>query len=242
VPAKTFTIPLYAQIMNAVQERIGDGTYGPGAMIPSERELGAEFGASRPVVVRALGLLEQDGWIEAEHGRGRFVRRAHAIARRDSGAGRAALGVEKAAGVRMLLVEVVPAPTRAAVALGLGEAEPVFARRRLVTAGGEPVQLVTVYARPSLVEGTQLTRPILMTVDPLAHLGAVKGVRFDYASDRIGARHPDPDEANQLGLTRRDIVLTVLAVAYDTTATPIIAADVVAAAGRMDLEDTFPLG
>jgi GntR family transcriptional regulator len=243
MPVKALQAPLYVQIVSTIQDRITSGQYGPGEVIPSEPALQAEFGASRPTVVRALGVLQQDGWIVAEKGRGRFVRRSHTIdPHQGAGAGRAALGVEKMTGVRVLSVGPVPAPTRAAVALQLVEGEPVWARTRLVTAAREAVQLVTVYTPVDLAEGTQLVRGTALTVDPLAHLAAVKGVRFDYATDRIGARTATPDEARLLDLDRRDIVLTVLAIAYDTTGTPHVAADAAIPATRMDLEDTFPLG
>jgi GntR family transcriptional regulator len=243
MPIKALQAPLYVQIVTTIQDRITTGEYGPGQVIPSEPALQAEFGASRPTVVRALGVLQQDGWIVAEKGRGRFVRRSHTIdPHHGAGAGRAALGVEKIAGVRVLFVGALRAPTRAAVALNLTEGEPVWARTRLVTAAREPVQLVTVYTPLDLAKGTQLARTAPLNVDPLAHLAAVKGVRFDYATDRIGARTPTADEARLLDLDRRDIVLTVLAIAYDTTGAPHVAADATIPAARMDLEDTFPLG
>ena len=84
--------------------------------------------------------------------------------------------------------------------------------------------------------------PNLTAIEFLDYLAAVKGVRFDYATDRIGARTPTADEARLLDLDRRDIVLTVLAIAYDTTGTPHVAGDATIPAARMDLEDTFPLG
>src|SRR5690348_15067878 len=65
--------PKYVLIVNAVQQRIESGTYPAGVMIPSETELMREFGASRPIMVRALDLLRQDGWIESHQGKGRFV-------------------------------------------------------------------------------------------------------------------------------------------------------------------------
>jgi GntR family transcriptional regulator len=240
MPVRTFDIPLYAQIVAAIQQRIEHGVYPMGSKIPSETALVKEFGASQTVVVRALGILEQDGWLRGEKGRGRLVRRSHALPR-NRGAGRVALGAETTTNVAMLSVGTVPAPTRAAVALNLVPGSPVWARTRLVSAEDEPVQLVTVYVLPALAEGTMLTTPTPMTVDPLAHLGAVKDIRFDFATDRISARKANPDEARILRITRGDVVLTVLAVAHDISGTPIIAADAVMPATRMDLEDSFPL-
>ena len=75
-----FSPPKYAQIVNAVQRRIQDGTYLPGALLPSESQLVREFGVSRPTVVRALQVLQSQGWIDREHGRGTFARN-RAVAR-----------------------------------------------------------------------------------------------------------------------------------------------------------------
>jgi DNA-binding transcriptional regulator YhcF (GntR family) len=69
----------YAQIVNALRRRIADGTYPPGSQLPSETQLIAEFGVSRPTVVRALEQLKLAGEIDREHGRGSFVKAAPAL-------------------------------------------------------------------------------------------------------------------------------------------------------------------
>jgi GntR family transcriptional repressor for pyruvate dehydrogenase complex len=45
----------------------------PGAKLPSERELCAQFSVSRPVVREALSRLKTEGLIVIQHGRGAFV-------------------------------------------------------------------------------------------------------------------------------------------------------------------------
>ena len=45
----------------------------PGDRIPTEAELRERFGSSRPAIREALKLLEQDGVVDVEHGRGRFL-------------------------------------------------------------------------------------------------------------------------------------------------------------------------
>lgn len=71
-----FAPPKYALIADTVQERIASGVYPVGSKIPSEAQLGVEFQASRPTVVRALGILQRAGLLEATQGSGRFVRQA----------------------------------------------------------------------------------------------------------------------------------------------------------------------
>jgi GntR family transcriptional regulator len=241
MPLKAFEVPKYAQIVTTIQERIADGTYGPGVMIPSETVLMAEFDTSRPTVVRALGILQQDGWLDAEHGRGRFVRRSHGEATTNGGAGRAVLGAESKATVRVLSVGEVPAPIRVASTLGVEEGFPVWARRRLITSPAGPVQLTTVYTAVELATDTDLAGAAFMRGDVTTHLAARKGVRFDYATDRIGARLSTAEETRVLDMGRRDAVLTVLVTAYDTTGTARVVADAVMPAVRMELEDSFTL-
>src|SRR5215472_9930579 len=66
--------PKYLRVLNTLRERIEEGSLGPGAALPSESQLSAEFAVSRPTVLKALGILRQDGWIESQQGRGHFVR------------------------------------------------------------------------------------------------------------------------------------------------------------------------
>ncbi|MCG5221202.1 winged helix-turn-helix domain-containing protein, partial [Streptosporangium sp. KLBMP 9127] len=66
--------PKYAQLVHALQRRIESGDYSPGSLLPSENQLIQEFGVSRPTVVAALRVLREQGWIESQQGKGRFVR------------------------------------------------------------------------------------------------------------------------------------------------------------------------
>jgi len=64
---------LSEQLVNALQRRIHDGTIRPGARLPTERELCAEFGVSRVVVREAIARLRGDGYVETRQGAGAFV-------------------------------------------------------------------------------------------------------------------------------------------------------------------------
>lgn len=57
-------------IEQTLRERIRRGEIPIGAILPTERELQAEFGVSRSTVRRALSLLVQSGWAEASPNRG----------------------------------------------------------------------------------------------------------------------------------------------------------------------------
>ncbi len=65
--------PLYMQLYRQLRAEIEAGSLQMGRQLPSERELAASYGISRPTARKALALLKQDGIISAHHGRGSFV-------------------------------------------------------------------------------------------------------------------------------------------------------------------------
>ena len=67
-------LPLYYQVYRSLLGRIREDEYAPGDALPPERRLTELYGVSRITVVKALDLLERDGVIERQHGRGTFVR------------------------------------------------------------------------------------------------------------------------------------------------------------------------
>jgi GntR family transcriptional regulator len=64
-----------ARVEQALRGAIERGEYRPGDRLPSERVLASELGAGRTTVRLVLGQLVAQGWIEAQHGRGYFVRK-----------------------------------------------------------------------------------------------------------------------------------------------------------------------
>ncbi|MEM7303020.1 MAG: GntR family transcriptional regulator [Pseudomonadota bacterium] len=71
--APTSNEPRYRQVYAAVMERIFAGELGPGAMLPSEVDLGAQLGVSQGTARKALMDLERDGVVERRQGKGTFV-------------------------------------------------------------------------------------------------------------------------------------------------------------------------
>lgn len=65
--------PLYQVVIDTVVDRIATGVWPPGAMLPSETQLGAEFGVSQGTARKALMALEARGLVQRRQGRGTFV-------------------------------------------------------------------------------------------------------------------------------------------------------------------------
>ncbi|MBV6424117.1 MAG: HTH-type transcriptional repressor YvoA [Steroidobacteraceae bacterium] len=65
--------PRYYQVYVTLRAWVRDGTYGPGAQIPTEADLCRHFGVSRITVRKALADLVREGWLVRHPGRGTFV-------------------------------------------------------------------------------------------------------------------------------------------------------------------------
>jgi GntR family transcriptional regulator len=227
--------------LNGIRERIEDDTYGPGAALPSESQLVSEFGVSRPTVLRALGILRQDGWIESRQGKGHFVRGRPPVGRTSPAYAREALDVDESTQVEILHVGAVMAAPEVAHALQLGDAEPVYERRRRTLAGSDPVDLVATYVPVEIGVGTDVPKPAPIAGSLLEHIERRKGVRGDYAHEWLSTRLPTPDEAKLLQIDPTDPVLTVLIAVHQSSGEPVAATSLVMPGSRHEIEDTYPL-
>jgi len=74
------SVPLYRQLFLQLRSEIENRDLPVGERLPSERELAALHGISRLTARRALQLLQQAGYVDAQQGRGSFVISAQARA------------------------------------------------------------------------------------------------------------------------------------------------------------------
>lgn len=233
-----FAPPKYAQVMTAIQQRIRDGEYAPGDMLPSETQLVREFGVGRTTVVRALQTLAMQGWIEREHGRGSFVKgRPEPSPDRV----RPALTVAEHAEATGDIVDVgrVPAPRHIARLLGVEERTPVIARKRLTRHEDQVSSVETLWFPLEIALGTDLDKPQPLKLGVRHHLQALKHLRFDHITERLTARKPTKDEAALLGSSAP--VLGVLATVHDAAGAALMALSVALPGDLHELEDVYPV-
>ena len=73
--------PKYQELTEQLRLQIVSGEIAPGQNLPSENTLSAQYQVSRQTVRKALAILQNEGYIYAEHGRGTFcsemMRHAH---------------------------------------------------------------------------------------------------------------------------------------------------------------------
>ncbi|MER5183610.1 winged helix-turn-helix domain-containing protein [Streptomyces sp. NPDC002896] len=85
----------FFHVSETLRSRLADGTYRVGGMLPTQRELAAEFRVSRDTVQRVLRELASEGWIESRQGSGSRVlktQRIHSSVATDARKGRVTLG------------------------------------------------------------------------------------------------------------------------------------------------------
>jgi GntR family transcriptional regulator len=143
-PLKTNKLSLSTRTQQYLLGLIENGTYEPGEQLPSQSDLAAQLGISRPTLREALLNLEQDGVIVRKHGVGTFV--APGLYRRlESGLERLESVLELAARqgatpqFTQLEVKVRPARGDIAEKLQLSPGTPVTDVRRVIVVDGKPV-------------------------------------------------------------------------------------------------------
>ncbi|WP_439600757.1 FadR/GntR family transcriptional regulator [Devosia sp.] len=75
-PLKPRPAKLVDRVFEELRQRIEDGNYPPDTRLPSEHELAATLGVSRPIVRDALGRLREQGIVYSRQGAGTFVQAA----------------------------------------------------------------------------------------------------------------------------------------------------------------------
>lgn len=233
--------PKYLRVLNALRGRIEDGTYAPGAGLPSESQLCAEFAVSRPTVLKALGILKQDGWIESQQGRGSFVRGRPPSDGSSPQYARDAVNLDETAETEILHVGPVLASPRVAAALDIPEGTPVYERRRRTVSPSGPIDLVSTYVPVDIAVGTDVVKPDPIAGSLLDHIASRKGLRADYATERLTARQIDPSEVDALGVPTDEAVLSVIITAHQSSGAPILTSLIVMPGSRHEIEDTYPL-
>src|ERR1700732_4731643 len=66
-------VPLYRQVFQQLKDSINDGRLARGSKLPATRELAGVLGLNRTTVSAAYELLESEGLISGQVGRGSFV-------------------------------------------------------------------------------------------------------------------------------------------------------------------------
>lgn len=214
--------PLWAQFRDAIRMRILQGDLPVGAKLPSEAELGDQYGISRIVVREALADLVRNNLIYKIKGRGAFV----SARERDEDFVSTVLGFSdemerKGISVRtQILSQELRAPTeQEASALGLTEGIQVVALKRLRSVDGELRLLVETVVPADLAPGLHRTR-----LDDRSLYDVLRrqyGLRLVRAERWIDAVLPDAQTCELLALPQPEPLLRIESIAYGANGRPL---------------------
>lgn len=191
-------LPPYARIKAELKNALARGDYAPGAQLPSESALVAEFGVSRMTVGRALNELAAEGLIERVQGVGSFAsaldRVSSTLTLRDLHEEIAARGHTHTAEVKLLKAET-PKPALAKL-FGVEPRRELFHSVILHLEAGRAIQLEDRWVNPD--EAPDYLAQDFSRITPTHYLfGATALWRARYV---IEAVKPSAQEARWLGI------------------------------------------
>ncbi|MFE9566875.1 GntR family transcriptional regulator [Streptomyces sp. NPDC006487] len=216
--------PKYQRIADALRTAIQSGEHGPGDRLPGENELMATYGVARMTARQALGVLQNEGLVEARKGAGVFVRAFRPLRRRGIqrlaqeqwGSGRSIWSADtedRELVVDQIEVREEEVAVRIADALGVPAGSRVWARSRRFVLDGKPVLFATSYLPSDVVADSLITQTDTGpggTYARLAELGH-EPVHF---REEIRSRMPSVDEAERLSLSMGTPVIRIARTAF----------------------------
>lgn len=142
---KKSPIPVYYQLKNIIQQKIQNGEYEEGGLIPSERELSEVFNISRMTVRQALNQMVAEGLLLREKGKGTFVAKRKIEQRNIKSFSESVRSKGMVPSTNVLYFKKEKVGDDIKSALGLFSDEPVYVIKRLRLANDLPVALEEVF-------------------------------------------------------------------------------------------------
>ena len=226
----------YAQVKQHLKDRLAAGDWPPGAQMPSEAELVAQFGVSRMTVNRALKELQAEGLVDRVQGVGTFAAALNKVSStlmlRDLHEEIAERGHQHSAQVMLQREEAAPAAL--AAQLGVAEGSAVFHTVIVHRENGVALQCEDRYVNPA--EAPQYLAQDFTRITPTHYLfGATALWRAQY---QVEAALPTAPEAQWLGLARGDACLVIVRRTFSRQG-PITLARLVHPGTRYQLQGDF---
>jgi GntR family transcriptional regulator len=190
---KSGPVPRYYQLQQIIRERIRNGEWAPGSLIPSERELCERYGISRMTARQAISGLEAEGLLYREQGKGTYVGQL-VIAQQLlqlTGFTEDMAARQSKPGARVLSAEMWPADEETAECLRIRAGQPVYRLRRLRLADGEPLAI-------------ELSRISFIGCERLLHYDLGQESLYHLLEGTFDIPHLDADQELQADLAVED--------------------------------------
>lgn len=204
-------MPAYRRIAEDIRARITSGELPPGALLPTQQELQAQYGVARMTARQAVAELINEGLVTSQQGKGVTVRdQQHMIYRPQAEFEPrisqtmdrfvAVLTKEGRKPSQTIDVAIESAPPLVAERLRLQPGSRVAVRKRVRSLDGEPFNINDTYYAYDLVANTEIMDPADIPRGSNNVL-ADFGYREVRAIDEFYVRMPHPEEVRRLRLT-----------------------------------------
>jgi len=221
---KTNKLPLPLQAQRYLLSLIENGTYQPGEQFPSEADLAAQLGISRPTLREALLNLEREDVLVRKHGVGTFVAPGYGH-RLESGLERLESVLELAArqGLQVefdaLQVQEEPADPELADKLQVATGTPLTSVHRVIVVDSVPVAYMSDVTLSSILSPDDVDERFNGSVlDLLRQKG---GQQIAQAMADIVALNADASLADKLGVEPEQAVLLIEEILFDEAGTAV---------------------
>lgn len=206
-------VALWRQITDRIRQGVADGSLGKEGKLLPETALASLFGVNRHTVRSAIAALVQEGVLEAQQGRGTFIREVRRISYALGARTRFSSNLEGQARetrTRILSNELATPDADIAAVLGIRAGEFALRLETIGEADGQPLSRATHWfeaARfPDLVNHYEKTGSLTAA---LKRHGVEDYIR---RSSSISARHADAAALSELSLAPGAIVLVTNAI------------------------------
>lgn len=181
------------------RERIRQGDWPVGVMIPTERELMREYAVGRPSVRAAIAGLIEEGLLYRRHGKGTHVRRQYPVDETEVLLSFSAEMSRRGYSAADLIIEgkrLEPSP-ELSQKLRLRAEEKVYHLKKLCHANGLPLAIEEAFLVQRLLPGLEKENLLFPLYEILFHRLRIPLARVN---EEIKARLPTPQEKELLGL------------------------------------------
>jgi GntR family transcriptional regulator len=244
------------RIADDLRASIETGELAAGAKLPSERDLAGRYGTARNTAREAISILQGEGLVVAQHGRGVFVRprtplmrlgadRYTRRLREETGMSPFRAEVAKqgrVASVEVRSVTVEHPPTDVAERLNLdAQSGRVVRRENWYFADHEPIQFGVTHVPVDVAGNSVIATEHSMGQGGIYLRFEELGYLITRIREEVSARMPSPDEATGLALPPGVPVIEVLHTSIDAAGRPFEVTRFVIRADRSGLVYEMPI-
>ncbi|MFE0625774.1 GntR family transcriptional regulator [Streptomyces sp. NPDC058864] len=242
--------PAYLQIADDIRQQITGDTLRAGDKLPSESELMTDYGVSRIVIRNAVEVLQNEGLVIKQQGRGTFVREQRPMRRRvlgdlygkrpTSSPMKRATEAEGRRSEWEYQSRRTTATKAIAERLGIEPGDPVTRTNYRFFADDEPIMLSTSYEALATTEGTPVEQPEGGAITGVVPRMDAIGLHITHVTEDVNARAPRPYESESLQIAPGVPVMAITRT-YFAGERPVETADIIVAADRYTLTYNVPV-